>query len=52
MTQRKQEGLLLEDAVMPAFLCYQADVPVPFIFLQSAEQLLQGLHGPQARLIK
>lgn len=37
---------------MPAFFCHQSYVPVSFIFLQGAEQLLRRLHGPQAGLIK
>lgn len=52
MSQGEQKGFLLQHAVMPAFLCNQADVPVPFILLQGAEQLISGLHGAQTCLIK
>lgn len=52
MSQGEQEGFLLQNAVVPAFLCHQADVPVPLVFLQGAEQLVGRLHGAEARLVK
>lgn len=45
MSQREQEGFLLQHTVVPAFLCHQANVPIPFIFLQGAEQFIRRLHG-------
>lgn len=41
MSQGEQEGFLLQHAVVPAFLCHQADVPVPLVLLQGAEQLVR-----------
>jgi len=52
MSKREEEWLLLKDTVVPASLCSQTNVPIPFILLQGAEQFLRALHGPQARLIK